>query len=165
MGLFSKSKKIEIHPHEVLRKDWENVLAALFRSIIANSVEGVAIICNTCRKDEGDGEGSVQKELIYHIRQKRMNEVESKLKKMDGVHFADIFKNYLEGDQKGQDFYRIKNILANEIMVYPLLQGGTKKAILIVDYPLDESRTVKIMQIINDIFHNSEIQSVAVDNS
>ena len=77
-----KKKSIEIHPHEVLRKDWENVLDALFRNTIANSVKGIGIICNTSREHPDDGEGIVQEELIYHIKQKRADEVRTQLKKM-----------------------------------------------------------------------------------
>mgnify|MGYP007000231107 len=46
MGLFFKKKIIGEHPHEVNRKDWENVLDALFRNMIANNAKGVAVICN-----------------------------------------------------------------------------------------------------------------------
>ena len=82
-----KKKSIEIHLHEVLRKDWENVLDALFRNTIANSVKGIGIICNTSREHPGDGEGIVQEELIYNIKQKRADEVKTKLKKIDFDHF------------------------------------------------------------------------------
>ena len=78
-----KKKSIEIHLHEVLRKDWENVLDALFRNTIVNSVKGIGIICNTSREHPGAGEGIVQEELIYHIKQKRADEVKTKLKKID----------------------------------------------------------------------------------
>ncbi len=121
-----KKKSIEIHLHEVLRRDWENVLDALFRNTIANSVKGIGIICNTSREHPGDGEGIVQEELIYHIKQKRADEVRTQLKKIDFDHFKKIFENYTEGNQKGLDFYRIKNILTNEIMVYPLLKAESR---------------------------------------
>ena len=77
-----KKKSIEKHLHEVLRKDWENVLDALFRNTIVNSVKGIGIICNTSREHPGAGEGIVQEELIYHIKQKRADEVKTKLKKL-----------------------------------------------------------------------------------
>ena len=57
MGLFFKNKIFDEHPHEVMRNDWENVIEDLFRNIIANSVKGIAIICNTSRKSDDDVEG------------------------------------------------------------------------------------------------------------
>jgi len=157
--LLFKKKPIEIHLHEVLRRDWENVLAALFRNIIANSVKGIGIICNTSREHPGDGEGIVQKELIYHIKQKRTDEVKINLKKIDFDHFKKIFVNYTEGNQKGLDFYRIKNILTNEIMVYPLSQGDKKYGLLVFDYPIEDEKTNKILKVINGILKNPEIPS------
>ena len=154
-----KKKSIEIHLHEVLRKDWENVLDALFRNTIANSVKGIGIICNTSRGHPSDGEGIVQEELIYHIKQKRADEVRTQLKKIDFDHFKKIFENYSEGNQKGLDFYRIKNILANEIMVYPLMQRDEKYGLLVFDYPIEDEKTNKILKVINGILKNPEIPS------
>ena len=150
MGFFLKNKIFDSHPHEVMRKDWENVLDDLFRNIIASSVKGIAIICNTNRQKNDDVEGSVQKELIYHIKQKRADEVRVPLKKLNSDQFEKIFKNYFEGTQKGQDFYRIKNVLLTEIMVYPLLQGESKKGLLVFDYPISESNSSKILRKIKD---------------
>ena len=150
MGFFLKTKIFDSHPHEVMRKDWENVLDDLFRNIIASSVKGIAIICNTNRQKNDDVEGSVQKELIYHIKQKRADEVRVPLKKLNSDQFEKIFKNYFEGTQKGQDFYRIKNVLLTEIMVYPLLQGESKKGLLVFDYPISESNSSKILRKIKD---------------
>ena len=152
-----RNKSIEVNLHEVSRKDWENVLDALFRNTIANSVKGIGIICNTCREHTDDGEGLVQEELIYHIKQKRADEVRTKLKKIDFDHFKKIFKNYSEGDQKGLDFYRIKNILANEIMVYPLIQRDKKFGLLVFDYPIEDEKTNKILKVINGVLKNPEI--------
>ena len=154
-----KKKPIEIHLHEVLRKDWENVLDALFRNTIANSLKGIGIICNTNREHSGDGEGVVQEELIYHIKQKRADEVRTQLRKIDFDHFKKIFENYSEGDQKGLDFYRIKNILINEIMVYPLMQRDEKYALLVFDYPIEDEKTNKILKVINGVLKNPEIPS------
>ena len=154
-----KNKSIEIHLHEVLRKDWENVLDALFRNTIANSVKGIGIICNTSRKHLGDGEGIVQEELIYHIKQKRADEVRTQLKKIDFDHFKKIFKNYSEGSQKELDFYRIKNILTNEIMVYLLMQRNEKYGLLVFDYPIEDEKTNKILNVINGVLKNPEIPS------
>ena len=154
-----KKKSIEIHLHEVLRKDWENVLDALFRNTIANSVKGIGIICNTSREHPSDGEGTVQEELIYHIKQKRADEVRSQLKKIDFDHFKKIFENYSEGNQKGLDFYRIKNILTDEIMVYPLMQRYEKYGLLIFDYPIGDEKTNKILNVINGVLKNPEIPS------
>ena len=151
MGFFLKNKIFDSHPHEVIRKDWENVLDDLFRRIISNSVKGIAIICNTSRQNDNDLEGSLQQELIYHIKQKRVDEVRIPLKKLNSDQFEIIFKNYFEGTQKGQDFYRIKNILLTEIMVYPLLQGNSKKGLLVFDYPISESNSVSILKTIKDI--------------
>jgi len=78
MGMFFKKKIIGQYPHEVLRKDWENVMDALFRNTIANNAKGVAIICNTNRQDPTDGAGTVQQELVYHIRKQRIDEVTKK---------------------------------------------------------------------------------------
>ena len=78
-----KKRSTEIHLHEVSRKDWENVLDALFRNTISNSVKGIGIICNTSREHPGDGEGVVQEELIYHIKEKRADEVRTKLKTLE----------------------------------------------------------------------------------
>ena len=150
MGFFFKNKIFDSHPHEVIRKDWENVLDDLFRNIIANSVKGIAIICNTSRQNAEDIEGTLQEEVIYHIKQKRVDEVRIPLKKINSEQFEKIFKNYFEGTQKGQDFYRIKNILTNEIMVYPLLQGENKKGLLVFDYPISESNSIKILKTIKD---------------
>jgi len=148
MGFFLKNKIFDSHPHEVMRKDWENVLDDLFRNIIASSVKGIAIICNTSRQNNDDIEGSVQKELIYHIKQKRVDDVRIPLKKLNSDHFEKIFKNYFGGTQKGQDFYRIKNVLLTEIMVYPLLQGKTKKGLLVFDYPISASNSSNILKTI-----------------
>ena len=154
-----KKKPIETHLHEVLRKDWENVLDALFRNIIVNSVKGIGIICNTSREHPGDGEGIIQDELIYHIKQKRVDEVRTQLKKIDFDHFKKIIENYSEGSQKGLDFYRIKNILTDEIMVYPLMQGNEKYGLLIFDYPIEDEKTSKILRVINGVLKNPEIPS------
>jgi len=158
--LLFKKKSIEIHLHEVLRIDWENVLDALFRSTIANSVKGIGIICNTSREHHGDGEGVVQDELIYHIKHKCTDEVKTKLKKIDFDHFKKIFENYKEGNQKGLDFYRIKNILTNEIMVYPLMQRDKKYGLLVFNYPIEDEKTNKILKVINGILKNPEIPSI-----
>ena len=154
-----KKRSTEIHLHEVSRKDWENVLDALFRNIIASSVKGIGIICNTSREHPGDGEGIVQEELIYHIKQKRVDEVRTLLKKIDFDHFKKIFENYSDGNQKGLDFYRIKNILNNEIMVYPLMQRDEKYGLLVFDYPIEDEKTNKIVKIINGVLKNPEIPS------
>ncbi|MBG55994.1 MAG: hypothetical protein CL935_02540 [Deltaproteobacteria bacterium] len=154
-----KKKLTEKNLHEVLRKDWENVLDALFRNIIANSVNGIGIICNTSREHPGDGEGLVQEELIYHIKQKRADEVRTQLKKIDFDHFKKIFENFSDGEQKGLDFYRIKNILINEIMVYPLVQRNEKYGLLIFDYPIEVEKTNKMVKIINGVLKNPEIPS------
>ena len=151
MGLFSKKNVFGSHPHEVKRKDWENVLDDLFRNIIANSVKGIAIICNTSRQNPEDSEGVIQQEVIYHIKQKRVDEVRIQLKKLNSDQFEKIIKNYIEGSQKGQDFYRLKNILTNEIMVYPLLQGDTKKGLLVFDYPISESNSTNILRSVKGI--------------
>ena len=154
-----KKRSTEIHLHEVLRKDWENVLDALFRNTIANSVKGIGIICNTNREHPGDGEGVVQKELIYHIKEKRADEVRTNLKQIDFDHFKKIIRNYSEGNQKGLDFYRIKNILTTEIMVYPLIQRDEKYGLLIFDYPIEDEKTNKIIKVINGVLKNPEISS------
>ena len=93
----------------------------------------------------------IQEELIYHIKQKRADEVRIPLKKLNSDQFENIFKNFFEGTQKGQDFYRIKNILSKEIMVYPLMQGETKKGLLVFDYPISESNSINILRTIKDI--------------
>ncbi len=154
-----KKKLTEIHLHEVSRKDWENVLDALFRNTIANSVKGIGIICNTSREHPGDGLGIVQEELIYHIKQKRADEVRTLLRKIDSNHFKKIFENYSDGNQKGLDFYRIKNILKSEIMVYPLMQGDEKYGLLVFDYPIEDEKTNKILNVINGVLKNPEIPS------
>ena len=151
MGFFIKTKIFDNHPHEVIRKDWENVLDDIFRNVIANSVKGIAIICNTSRQNDDDVEGLIQQELIYHIKQKRADEVRIPLKKLNSEQFEKIFKNYFEGTQKGQDFYRIKNILLTEIMVYPLIKGKTKKSLLVFDYPISESNSINILKTIKNI--------------
>ena len=154
-----KKKSTEINLHEVLRKDWDNVLDALFRNLIANSVNGIGIICNTSREHPSDGEGLVQEELIYHIKQKRADEVRTQLKNIDFDHFKKIFENFSDGEQKGLDFYRIKNILINEIMVYPLVQRNEKYGLLIFDYPIEVEKTNKMVKIINGVLKNPEIPS------
>ena len=151
MVFFLKNKIFDNHPHEVMRKDWENVLDDIYRNIIANSVKGIAIICNTSRQNDEDSEGVIQEELIYHIKQKRADEVSIALKKLNSDQFEKIFKNYFEGSQKAQDFYRIKNILSKEIMVYPIMQGKTKKGLVVFDYPISESNSVNILRTIKDI--------------
>jgi len=151
MGFFLKNKIFDSHPHEVKRNDWENVMDDLFRNIISSSVKGIAIICNTSRQNDDDPEGSIQQELIYHIKQKRADEVRIPLKKLNSDHFEKIFKSYFEGTQKGQDFYRIKNILLTEIMVYPLLHGKSKKGLLVFDYPISESNSVNILKSIKNL--------------
>jgi len=159
MGMFFKKKIIGQYPHEVLRKDWENVMDALFRNTIANNAKGVAIICNTNRQDPTDGAGTVQQELVYHIRKQRIDEVRKGLKKLDTAHFENIFKNYFDSSQKSLDFYRIKNILAKEIIVYPLVHGEDKKGLLVFDHPISDSNSVHLMQVIKDVLNNPEVQS------
>ena len=173
MGFLFRKKIVEVHPHEVERKDWENVLDAVFRKTIAKTVNGIAIICNTSRQNPGDGVGKVQNELVFHIKEKRADEVRSSLKKIDSLRFEKIFENYLQLSHKGMDFYRVKHILSKEIMVYPLIQGGekmassafqdlsgtinAKKGLLVFDYPIPENKTQQILQDINDILHKPEI--------
>ena len=99
-----KKKSIEVNLHEVLRKDWENVLDALFRNTIANSVKGIGIICNTSREHPGDGEGIIQEELIYHIKQKRADEVTTKLKKLTLIISRKSLKITQRGIKKGWIF-------------------------------------------------------------
>ena len=159
MGLFFKKNITGQYPHDVLRNDWENVMDALFRNTIANYAKGVAVICNTSRKDSADGSGAVQEELVYHIRPQRVDAVRVLLKKIDTAHFEKIFKNYLDSSQKRLDFYRIKNILAKEIIVYPLVHGEDKKGLLVFDYPISDSNSVHIMQVIKDVLNNPEVQS------
>ena len=160
MGLFFKKKKIFQYPHEVLRKDWENVVDALFRNTIANYAKGLAVICNTSRKDPDDGFGVVQDELVYHIRSQRVEEVRSLLKKIDTAHFESFFKIYLDSSQKRLDFYRIKDILKKEIIVYPLVHGEEKKGFLVFDHPISDSNSIHIMQVIKEVLNNPEVQSV-----
>jgi hypothetical protein len=159
MGLFFKKNITGQYPHDVLRKDWENVMDALFRNTIANYAKGVAVICNTSRKDSADGSGAVQDELVYHIRPQRVEAVRALLKKIDTAHFEKFFKYYLDSSQKRLDFYRIKNILAKEIIVYPLVHGEDKKGLLVFDHPISDSNSVHIMQVIKDVLNNPEVQS------
>ena len=165
MGLFFKKNIIGQYPHDVLRKDWENVMDALFRNTIANNAKGVAVICNTTRQDPADGEGTVQKELAYHIRPQRIDEVRESLKKIDTAHFDKIFKNYFDSSQKSLDFYRIKNILDKDIMVYPLVHGEDKKGLLVFNYPISDSNSVHTMQVIKDVLNNPEVQSAPPSKS
>ena len=95
MGLLFRRKILEVHPHEVERKDWENVLDDVFRKTVAKMLNGIAIICNTTRQHPGDGVGIVQNELTFHIKDKRADEVRSSLRKIDLLHFENIFENYL----------------------------------------------------------------------
>ena len=143
------------YPHEITRKDWENVLDDLFRNIIANTVKGIAVICNTSRQEPEDSEGHVQQEIIYHIKQKVAEEVRMPLKKLNSTQFEKIFKYFSEGPQKGQDFYRLKNILTKEIMVYPLFHGEIKKSLLVFEYPMSESNTKNVLQKIKDILQEN----------
>ena len=159
MGFLFKKNITSQYPHKVLRKDWENVIEGLFRNTIANYAKGVAVICNTNRKDPSDGLGLVQQELIYHIRLQRVEEVRVLLKKIDTAHFENIFKNYFDSSQKHLDFYRIKNILVKEIMVYPLVHGEDKKGLLVFDHPISDSKSVHIMKVIKDVLNNPEVQS------
>jgi len=100
MGMFFKKKIIGQYPHEVLRKDWENVMEALFRNTIANYAKGVGIICNTNRQDPADGAGTVQQELVYHIRKQRIDEVRKGLKKLDNsVHLMQVIKDVLNNPE------------------------------------------------------------------
>ena len=158
-GIVFQKKITGQYPHDVLRKDWENVIDALFRNTIANYAKGVAVICNTYRKDPADGSGAVQKELVYHIRSQRVDEVRSFLRKIDTAYFENIFKNFLDSSQKRLDFYRIKNILAKEIIVYPLVHGEDKKGLLVFDHPISDSNSVHIMQVIKDVLNNPEVES------
>ena len=70
-----------------------------------------------------------------------------------------IIENYTEGNQKGLDFYRIKNILTKEIMVYPLIQRDEKYGLLVFDYPIEDEKTNKIVKVINGVLKNPEIPS------
>ncbi|HIO11024.1 MAG TPA: hypothetical protein EYN12_05035 [Deltaproteobacteria bacterium] len=81
------------------------------------------------------------------------------------AHFEIIFKNYFDGKQKGQDFYRIKDILAKEIMVYPLMHGEGKKGLLVFDYPIADSNTIHIMKVIADVLNNPEVQSTPLSDA
>ncbi len=175
MGLLFRRKIIEVHPHEVERKDWENVLDDVFRKTVAKMLNGIAIICNTTRQHPGDGVGIVQNELTFHIKDKRADEVRSSLRKIDLLHFENIFENYLSGSHKGLDFYRVKHILSKEIMVYPLIQQGeqmtssafqhisgtidAKKGLIVFDFPIPENKTQKILTEINNIMQKPVIPS------
>jgi len=159
MGLFFKKNIIGEYPHDVLRKDWENVMDALFRNTIANYAKGVAVICNTSRKDPTDGSGTIQDELVYHIRPQRVEEVRRSLRKIDTAHFENIFKTYFDSSQKSLDFYRMKNILQEEVIVYPLVQGEYKKGLLVYDYPIADHNVINIMQVIKDVLNNPEVES------
>ena len=166
MGFFFKKKIIGEHPHDVHRKDWENVLDALFRNMIANNAKGVAVICNTDRQNKDDGYGVVQEELVYRIKSKRVDEVREDLKKIDMAHFENVFKTFFEGErEKGQDFYRMKNILKVEIMAYPLVQGEDKKGLLVFEYPIADSNMIHIMQVIKGVLNNPEVQLVSSSES
>ena len=88
-----------------------------------------------------------------------MIKVRTKLKKIDFDHFKKIIENYTEGNQKGLDFYRIKNILTKEIMVYPLIQRDEKYGLLVFDYPIEDEKTNKILKVINGVLKNPEISS------
>ena len=166
MGLFFKKKIIGEHPHEVSRKDWENVMDALFRNMIANNAKGVAVICNTNRENQDDGAGIIQGELIYRIKAQRVDEVREGLKKIDMFHFENVFKTYFDSEhEKGLDFYRMKNILDKEIIVYPLVQGKYKKGLLVFEYPISDSNMSHIMQVIKGVLNNPEVQSSPTPDS
>ena len=159
MGLFSKRNKIGNYPHEVKRKDWENVLDALYKRTIASSAGGIAVISNTDREYPGDGVGALEKELTYRIKPKRADEVSARLRKIDSDNFYKIFKNSTEGAQKTQDFYRLKNILRDEIMVYPLMCGVASKGLLVFDFPLEERQMQKVLLGIKNELDQKEIPS------
>ena len=166
MGLFFKKKIIGEHPHEVSRKDWENVMDALFRNMIANNAKGIAVICNTNRENQDDGAGIIQGELIYRIKAQRVDEVREGLKKIDMFHFENVFKTYFDSEhEKGLDFYRMKNILDKEIIVYPLVQGKYKKGLLVFEYPIADSNMTHIMQVIKDVLNNPEVKSAPTPDS
>ena len=93
------------------------------------------------------------------LSQKQVDEVRTQLKKIDFDHFKKIFENFSEGNQKGLDFYRIKNILTDEIMGYPLMQRDEKYGLLIFDYPIGDEKTNKILNVINGVLKNPEIPS------
>ena len=166
MGFFFKKKIIGEHPHEVSRKDWENVMDALFRNMIANNAKGVAVISNTNRENQDDGAGIIQGELIYRIKAQRVDEVREGLKKIDMFHFENVFKTYFDSEhEKGLDFYRMKNILDKEIIVYPLVQGKYKKGLLVFEYPIADSNMTHIMQVIKDVLNNPEVKSSPTPDS
>ena len=166
MGLFFKKKIIGEHPHEVSRKDWENVMDALFRNMIANNAKGVAVICNTNREDQNDGAGIIQGELVYRIKAQRVDDVREDLKKIDMFHFENVFRTYFDSEhEKGLDFYRMKNILDKEIIVYPMVQGKYKKGLLVFEYPIADSNMNHIMQVIKDVLNNPEVQSAPKSDS
>ena len=157
--MFFKKKIIGQYPHEVLRKDWENVMDALFRNVIANNPKGAAVICNTERQNQEDGVGAVHPGLVYRIKAQRVDEIREDLKKIDTAHFENIFKTYFDSSQKSLDFYRMKNILQEEVIVYPLVQGEYKKGLLVYDYPIADHNVINIMQVIKDVLNNPEVES------
>ena len=166
MGLFFKKKIIGEHPHEVFRKDWENVMDALFRNVIANNPKGAAVICNTERQNQEDGAGVVHPGLVYRIKAQRVDEIREDLKKIDRLRFENVFKTYFGSEhEKSLDFYRMKNILDKEIIVYPLVQGKYKKGLLVFEYPIADSNMTHIMQVIKDVLNNPEVQSAHPSDS
>ena len=88
---------------------------ALFRNVIANNSKGAAVICNTERQNQEDGEGEVHSGLVYRIKAQRIDEIRESLKKIDRLHFEKVFKTYFGGEHgKNLDFYRMKNILQKD---------------------------------------------------
>ena len=166
MGLFFKKKKEGEYPHEVLRKDWENVMDALFRNVIANNPKGAAVICNTERQNQEDGAGVVHPGLVYRIKAQRVDEIREDLKKIDRLRFENVFKTYFGSEhEKSLDFYRMKNILQEDVIVYPLVQGEYKKGLLVYDYPIADHNVINIMQVIKDVLNNPEVRSAPPSDS
>ena len=86
--------------------------------------------------------------------------------KIDMFHFENVFKTYFDSEhEKGLDFYRMKNILDKEIIVYPLVQGKYKKGLLVFEYPISDSNMSHIMQVIKGVLNNPEVQSSPTPDS
>ena len=59
----------------------------------------------------------------------------------------------------------MKNILQEEVIVYPLVQGEYKKGLLVYDYPIADHNVINIMQVIKDVLNNPEVRSAPPSDS
>jgi len=134
------------HTHTVARKDWENVLDSLYRQAINGHKVGLALVSNTMRANSEDVEGTNPGELTFRLKSSLPYEMHDKLRKFDSKHFHSILEAYNDTKAKN-DFYHLKSIgIGQEVLIFPVTQGLEKKALLLFEYPAEQTILEKLLR-------------------